>query len=173
MRYVVVVSVILCIALLSWWLWRSSPERKEEEVVSGPKLVIEKGEIIGMYEGRRSFILKADDFKAETETVAIVDGKIEGTVFDENGEIIASFEGLGGEVDLRSSNFKIYSGGRIKGKGFEVIANTITWNNSSNMFEANGDVNVYFNSYRVKCRDIKADFASQVIELSGSPVLEF
>ncbi|HOK30390.1 MAG TPA: hypothetical protein PLH42_07390 [bacterium] len=173
MRYAVVVSVILCIALLSWWLWMSSPEREEEEVVSGPKIVIEKGEIIGMYEGRRSFILKADDFKTKTETVATVDGKIEGTVFDENGEIIASFEGLGGEVDLRNSNFKIYSGGRIKGEGFEVVANTITWNNSSNMFEANGDVNVHLNSYMVKCRDMKADFAAQVIELSGSPVLEF
>lgn len=173
MKYVTVASIILCIALLSWWLWVSSPEREEKEEFSGPKLVVEKGEIVGMYEGRKSFILKADSFKTKTEDIAIIDGKIEGTIFDENGEIIVSFEGLGGEVDLRSSNFKIYSGGKIRGKDLEVIGDSISWNNNSNIFEANGNIEVHLNSYKIKCRNIRADFSAQLIELSGSPVLEF
>lgn len=173
MRYVIVISIILCIAFLSWWLWRTAPEKEEEEKVSGPKIVIEKGEIVGMYEGRKSFILKADSFKTRTEDIAIIDGNIEGTVFGEDGEIIVSFEGLGGEIDLKNSNFKIYSKGRIKGKDLEVIADGINWDNTSNIFEADGDIEVRLNSYRVRCKKIKANFLAQVIELSGNPVLEF
>ncbi|MBC7319254.1 hypothetical protein H5T89_01285 [bacterium] len=172
MRYLTVVIVALCIALLSWWLWKTSPE-KEKETTPGPKLIIEGGEIVGMYQGRRSFILKAERFIAKTETTAVIDGRIEGSVFDEHGELIVSFEGIGGEVNLVNSDFKIYSKGRIKGKDFEVLADNLNWENRSNIFEANGNIEVRISSYRAKCMNIRADFIAQKIELSGNPVLEF
>lgn len=173
MRYVVIASIILSVALLGWWLWRTAPEREEEKEVSGPKIVIEKGEIIGMYKGRKSFILRADNLNTKTEDIAVIDGNIKGAIFDEDGEMIVSFEGLGGEVDLRNSNFKIYSKGRIKGKDLEVLADSIDWDNTSSVFRADGNIEVRLNSYKVRCRSIRADFLAQVIELSGKPVLEF
>jgi len=172
MRYLILVVVILCISLIGWWLWKTSPEREEETPLK-PKLVIEGGEIVGMYEGRKSFILKADSFKAETETTAIIDGKIEGSVFDENGELLVSFDGVGGEVNLVTSDFKIYSKGRIRGKDFEVIADTLNWENRNSIFEANGNIKVRIASYEVRCTSIRADFIAQRIELLGNPVLEF
>ncbi len=172
MRYLTLIAIILCISLIGWWLWRSSPER-EKEPVTGPKLLIEGGEIVGMYEGRKSFILKADRFKAETETNAIIDGKIEGSVFDEKGELLVSFEGIGGEVNLVTSDFRIYSKGKIRGKDFEVFADSLNWENRNSIFEANGDIEVRIASYKVRCRNIRADLIAQRIELSGNPVLEF
>ncbi|MGC8971969.1 MAG: hypothetical protein ACP5K2_07200 [bacterium] len=172
MRYLTLIAIILCISLIGWWLWKTSPER-EEEAPSRPKLVIEGGEIVGMYEGRKSFILKADRFKAETETTAIIYGKIEGSVFNENGELLVSFDGIGGEVNLVTSDFRIYSKGRIRGKDFEVLADRLNWENRNSIFEANGNIEVRIASYRVRCTNIRADFIAQRIELLGNPVLEF
>lgn len=172
MKYLTVIIVIICLSLLSWWLWKTSPE-EEKETTPKPKLVIEGGEIVGMYEGRRSFILKAERFTARTETIATIDGKIEGSVFDENGDLIVSFEGVGGEVNLVNSDFKIYSKGRIKGKDFEVLADSLNWENRNSIFEANGNIEVRISSYRARCSNIRADFIAQKIELSGNPVLEF
>ncbi|MCX7795208.1 MAG: hypothetical protein N2380_01610 [bacterium] len=172
MKHLTVIIVIICLFLLSWWLWKTSPE-KEEETVPKPKLVIEGGEIVGMYEGRRSFVLKAERFTARTETTATIDGKIEGSVFDEKGDLIVSFEGIGGEVNLVNNDFKIYSKGKIKGKDFEVLADSLNWENRNSIFEANGNIEVRISSYRARCSNIRADFIAQKIELSGNPVLEF
>lgn len=172
MKYLIVITVILCLSLLSWWLWKTSPE-KEEEKPLGPKLIIEGGEIVGMYEGRKSFVLKAERFTARTETTAIIDGRIEGSVFDENGDLIVSFEGIGGEINLVNSDFRIYSKGRVRGKDFEVLADSLNWENRNSTFEANGNIEVRISSYRARCSNIRADFIAQKIELSGNPVLEF
>lgn len=172
MKYLTVIIVIICLFLLSWWLWKTSPE-EEKETPPGPKLVIEGGEIVGMYEGRRSFILKAERFTARTETTATIDGKIEGSVFDENGDLIVSFEGVGGEVNLVNNDFRIFSQGRIKGKDFEVLADSLNWENRNSIFEANGNIEVRISSYRARCSNIRVDFIAQKIELSGNPVLEF
>lgn len=172
MKYLTLTIAVLFIFLISWWLWKTSPER-EEEMSSRPKLVIEGGEIVGMYEGRRSFTLKAERFTAKTETTAVIDGKIEGSVFDENGNLLVSFEGIGGEVNLINSDFRIYSKGRIRGKDFEVLADSLNWENKNNIFEASGNIEVHISSYRIRCMNIKADFIAQKIELSGKPILEF
>ncbi|MGC9064817.1 MAG: hypothetical protein ACP5JL_09090, partial [bacterium] len=118
MRYGITILIIVGIALLSWWLWKSSLE--ETPVSKGPKIVVEGGEVIGMTKGRKIFELKVDSFQNKTEESAILKGHIDGKVYDEKENVIVSFSGVNGEIDFTNSNFNIYSRGRIKGEGIDV-----------------------------------------------------
>jgi uncharacterized membrane protein YcaP (DUF421 family) len=171
MRYVITILIIVGIALLSWWLWRSSLE--ETPVSNKPKIVVEEGEVVGMINGRKSFELKVDSFQNKTQDSAILRGRIEGKVFDEKGEIIVSFSGIDGEMNFANSDFKIYSNGKIKGENIEVIANSISWINNNALFEANGDIKVKFSSYNARCSNIRANFLTQKVELWGNLVVNF
>jgi len=171
MKYGITVLVIVGIALLSWWLWKSSLE--ETKVSNEPRIVVEGGEVIGMIKGRKSFELKVDSFQNKTQDSAVLKGKIEGKVFDEKGGITVSFSGIDGEINFANGDFKIYSNGRIKGENLEVIANSISWKNNNALFEANGDITVKLNSYKARCNNIRANFLTQKVELWGSLVVNF
>ncbi|MBE3578034.1 MAG: LPS export ABC transporter periplasmic protein LptC [Limnochordales bacterium] len=172
---------VLAVAVL-WMRWGGRPAEQEaapaessgaamgtQEAADPPALELTGSELIGWYQGKRQWRLRARRVQVESDSsLTRLEDIREGVIY-RDGQPYLGFASAGGEWDPESGSLRLWGGVELTFEGRTVFSTeSLHWDGESERLVVPGRVRLFWDGRELAADRLEADVRSQTITAIGN-----